>query len=180
MVESDTQAQCQYPLVIVTRVEHCWANIERCECPTLTVLKFNQPHNSRRLITWGPQRASKNFLQPYISCRLHEDVCMCERVICMHVSRFLTFPVFSSKGWRVNYAGEPKPPHLLPSAPLCLPAIRPYLFALWVRALQRMYVCVCSFLQAYACLFTSGALITFISKCLNDKHTCRHAFTSSM
>lgn len=78
------QYQCQYSLIILTRVEHYWANIERCECPTLTALKFNQPHNSRHLITWGPQQASKDFLQTYISCRLYEDVCMCERESYMH------------------------------------------------------------------------------------------------
>ncbi len=44
-------------------------------------------------------------------------VCVCVWVVYSHVSRFLTFPVFPSKGWRVNSARKPKQP---PCSPRCL------------------------------------------------------------
>lgn len=69
-------------------------------------------------------------------------LCVC--VIYMRVCRFLTFPVFPSKGWKVNYARKPKQPHLLHSVPLFSPAIRMHLFALWVSCAQRMCVRMCA------------------------------------
>lgn len=154
---------------IVARLEPRRANTKRCESLILPVLKFNQPHKQHTLINmttlWGLQRLPGDlYLLHILWKRVH--------VVCEQIPNI---PCLLPKGWKVNYAGKPKQPHLLPSSP-CVRPIRIYLFALWVSC---VYVCthvsVCVYLHAIrppsVCLVGPW---TFDDGFQSDKHSKTH------
>lgn len=130
---------------VLTRLEPCWANMRRCERPALTVLKFNRPHNSRHLITRGPQRASKDFLQT-VMC-----VCVCEVYTCMWADSLHSLSSLQ-KGEGLTMLEKPKQPHLLPSVPFVF-RLQSGRICLLYGSEPCIHVCVCVCLFAIRLLF---------------------------